>query len=169
MSGRATVVKNCPPEPMQGVANASGRTYFGSNHVSRQRLRTPYLYIQRFGRGHLEYRPGPGPLRSGKSPPLIVSGCTSSHNKYYSISTNQTLSASRTYTLVVTGPAAAVVRYGLSLERVNPPPTDSAALVLGQTLTGSIDAPTEQNPFIFYGATTGTYKSQPPGRARPIT
>ena len=75
-------------------AGCSGRLpddLFRKQPRSRQRLRSRYCYIQRFGRRHLEYRAGSGPhsanrhlsglLRSGKSPPLIVSACTFAHNQ----------------------------------------------------------------------------------------
>jgi hypothetical protein len=98
-------------------------------------------------------------LGPGNPPPVIFpTTCTFTHNLIYALATNQKLTAGGTYTIVVTEATTAAVSYGLSLERLNPPPGDASALVLGQTVSSGIVAPTAQNAFTFLGATTGTYQ-----------
>jgi len=181
-SGWANTSKNCPSEPAQNVSIVSGETYWGTNCVLNTASDVDSFTFNASAGDTWSIVLGLGPSPAtnicltltgpGNPPPVIFpTTCTFTHNLIYALATNQKLTASGTYTIVVTEATTAAVSYGLSLERLSPPPGDAQALVLGQTVTSGIVVPTAQNLYTFYGATTGTYQilaSLAPGSANNV-
>jgi hypothetical protein len=166
-SGWATTTKNCPSEPTQGVAITSGETYFGSNCV---------LYTASDIDG-FTFKASAGDtwtmvtaMTTGAYPnniclnvkdpsgTTVASPCSNSAYQGYSAVATQKLTVTGTYTIFVTETVEAVINYGLSLERISLAPPDGIPLVLGKTSSGAVSAPTAQEAYTFYGATTGQYQ-----------
>src|SRR5208282_1105201 len=166
-SGWASVI-NCPTEPKQGVSIKSGQTYYGTNCVLSSAsdidsfqftasAGDTWSMVTAMTTGGYPnnicmalYAPG--------NPTAIFSSCSDSAGNSFQIGTTQALAVAGAYSIVVTETDNAVIDYGLSLERLSPAPLDGVALVLGQTTTGVISAPTAQDAFAFYASTTGTYE-----------
>jgi hypothetical protein len=166
-SGWASVT-NCPKEPKQGVSIKSGQTYYGTNCVlSSASDIDSFQFTASAGDTWsmvTAMTTGGYPsniclaLYAPSNPTAIFSSCSDSAGNSFQIGTTQTLAVAGAYSIVVTETENAVIDYGLSLERLSPAPPDGVALVLGQTTTGGISAPTAQDAFTFYAATTGTYE-----------
>jgi hypothetical protein len=161
-------VANCPPEPATNVPIASGDVYAGSNCT----LNTPGdvdSFVFKGNSGDI-WQAVVG-INSGNTnvcltlydPTLkqIFSGCSSIGSPYwrYSVLAGQTLTVTGTYTIVITETSQTPLNYGLSLERIYPAPPDAQSVTLAQTVVGEITPLTDQNPFTFKGATTGTYRA----------
>jgi hypothetical protein len=157
-------VADCPTEPTQSVPIASGDVYAGANCT----LYSPgdvdsFVFSANAGDTYqltLGYQGGATPvcltLYDPNSAIIIPQTCTSS-----GIANEKPLITTGTYTILVTEPEGggqAQDSYALSLERINPLPPDAQPIGLSQVVVGTIAAPTEQNVFTFYGATTGTYE-----------
>lgn len=167
-SARATVIRDCPQEPKQGVPIVSGDTYFGphcvlstASDVDSFQFKAvagdTWSVILAFGSSPTVdicvkvYAPG-------SPPPLVLSGCTLAHNGQYETgATALKITSSGVYTIDLYELSTAVQPYGLSLERVSPLPPDDVALTLGQSVAGGINAPTSMNAFSFYAGTSGNY------------
>jgi hypothetical protein len=157
-------VADCPTEPQTGVPIASGDTFYGSNCT----LYTPgdidgFTFSANSGDTYqfaLGYQSGPTNVcltLYENSSTIIPQTCTNGNG----IVIEKTLTTTGTYVLEVTEPTGggqAVDSYALSLERINPFPPDAQPITLSHVVDGTIAAPTEQNAFTFYGATTGTYQ-----------
>jgi len=74
------------------------------------------------------------------------------------VATNQKLALAGTYTIIMSEAVSGTTLYGLSLERINPVPTDAEALTLSKNVAAEVNPPTAQDAYTFYGATTGTYE-----------
>jgi hypothetical protein len=160
----AVGVANCPTEPKQGVPIASGDTFSGSNCV----LNTPgdidgFTFSANTGDTYqfaLAWQGGATnvclTLYDPNSNPVIPQTCTNANG----IVIEKTLVTTGNYSINITEPTGggqAVDAYALSLERINPFPPDALPLALSDVVSATL-APTEQNAFTFYGATTGTYQ-----------
>ena len=166
--GWANATKNCPTEPAQGVPIGSGDTYFGSNCVLSSpsdldtfsfNAKVGDIWIVAVG------------MTSGESYPNNIcvefsdpngnnagSACSNTTNGQVSASvTTAQLTVGGAYTIIVDETEDQVVSYGVSLERISPPPSDGTALTVGKTISSGVDTPTAQDAFTFYGATSGTY------------
>jgi hypothetical protein len=162
----AVGVANCPVEPKQGVAIASGSVFAGANCT----LNTT---------GDVDgfvFNANPGDvwhfLVSGNgnsvdvcmtiySPSAvnIYSGCSQVRFGNYGFETDQTLTASGTYTVDITEAENGAANYGLSLERDYPTPTDGDKIQLTQSVIGTL-GPGEDSPaYTFPVVTTGTYQA----------
>ena len=167
--GWANTTKNCPTEPAQGVAIGSGDTYYGSNCV----LSSPSdLDTFSFKANVGDIWIVAVAMTSGESYPNNIcveftdpsgnnagSACSNTVNGSVSASvTTQPLTVGGPYTIIVTETEDQVVSYGVSLERINPQPSDATALPLGKTIDSGVSTPTAQDAFTFYGATSGKYE-----------
>lgn len=93
----------------------------------------------------------------------IFSGCTSVGwpNYQYYVVTDQTLTATGSYTMNITetaGAGAVVVNYAASLERLYPFPSNAQPVNLGRPVHGYLSPLTDSNAFTFESVTTGTYQ-----------
>jgi hypothetical protein len=157
---------NCPTEPQQNYPIASGDTFSGSNCI----LNTPgdvdsFVFSANAGDTYevvLGYQGGGTnvclALYDPNSKNIIPQTCTNGNG----IAPGKTLVTTGKYTIVVTEPAGgvqAVDAYALSLERINPFPSDAQTIALSKPVSGVIGAPTEQNVFTFNASTTGAYQA----------
>jgi hypothetical protein len=166
-SGWATIIKDCPQEPKQGVPITSGDTYFGTHCVlsTASDLDSFQFNAVAGDTWNMILTFGSSPTVDicmklygpGSPPPLIFSGCTLAHNGQYDTGASQKITASGVYTVDLYELSTAVQPYALSLERISPLPPDGVALNLGQSVGGGINAPSSMNAFSFYGGTSGNY------------
>jgi hypothetical protein len=161
------ITKNCPQEPKQNVPISSGVTYFGANcTISTTGDVDSFQFNAAAGdTWSMDTGLGASPttdLCMALYPPsggtAIFSGCTNITFGVVAVATNQTLTIAGLYTIVLTEAANATITFGLSLERISPPPPDGVPLILSQNVTGNISTPTAQAPYTFFGTTTGTYE-----------
>jgi hypothetical protein len=158
-------IANCPTEPATNVPIASGGVYAGSNCV----LHTPgdvdsFVFSANAGDTYqlaLGYQGGATnvclTLYDPNSVKIIPQTCTTANG----IAMEKTLTTPGKYLIVITEPTGggqSVDTYALSLERINPLPPDAQPIMLASVVNGAIAAPTEQNVYTFFGATTGTYQ-----------
>jgi hypothetical protein len=165
-SSWAATTKNCPAEPAQHVPIVSGETYAGTNCV----LNTTgdvdtYTFTAAAGdTWEIVLGLGASPksdiclaLYAPGSTTFLFGGCTLASASVDSVATIQKLAVAGTYTIVVTESANGTTFYQLSLERINPVPSDAIALTFSKVVTGEI-TPTVQDAYTFYGVTTGGYE-----------
>jgi hypothetical protein len=88
---------------------------------------------------------------------MIFSGCSNTFAGMESVATDQKLTATGLYTMVVTEALSGTLDYGVSLERLHPVPTDAQELTLGKAVAGQITL-ADTPAFTFEGLTTGTYR-----------
>jgi len=154
---------NCPVEPKTNVPIASGEVYAGANCV----LHTPGdvdSFVFKANSGDtwqiiVGYQGGAYgtcmELYDPNGKEVFPNTCTYAGEVFDS----QTLTVTGQYTIILSmqgnGTDSA---YALSLERINPFPADAQSIALAHVVDGSLSAPTEQQTYIFYGATTGTYQ-----------
>jgi len=84
--------------------------------------------------------------------------CTNPFAGQDSVVDSQTLTATGTYTVVISDTSGGVNYYAVSLERLNPFPPDAQNITLAQTVNGEIAPISDQNVFAFKGYTTGEYQ-----------
>jgi len=162
--------RNCPTEPAQNVPISSGLTYNGSNCVLRTVGDVDSFQFNASASATYRIALGLGPSPTADvcvalyAPGLpgskIFSGCTVYSPPYYwySVVTNQKLTAAGLYTIVVSEPHDAVMTYALTLERLNPAPPEAVPLVLAQRVDGQVATITAQNSYTFSGNTAGEYQ-----------
>jgi hypothetical protein len=75
-----------------------------------------------------------------------------------SVGSTQKLTVAGTYTIILKETMNGATLYGLTLERINPVPSDATALILKNTVAGEVTPPTAQDVYTFFGATSGTYQ-----------
>ena len=158
-------IANCPKEPITGVPIASGYVYAGSNCI----LNGPgdvdgFVFSANDGETYqlaLGWQGGgQNPCLTLYDPNLVIiipQTCTSANG----IVQQKTLTTTGQYTILITEPKGSqqlVADYALSLERIDPFPSDAQPIKFSDVVPGTIAAPTEQNVFTFNGATTGTYQ-----------
>jgi hypothetical protein len=156
---------NCPKEPATNVPIASGDVYAGNNCV----LYTPgdvdsFVFSANSGDTYqlaLGYQGGATnvclTLYDPDSMVIIPQTCTSANG----IVKEKTLTTTGKYVIVVTEPTGdgqSVDDYALSLERISPFPPGAQPITLAHVVDSAIAAPTQQNVYTFYGATSGTYE-----------
>ena len=159
---------DCPVEPATNVPVASGDVFAGTNCV----LSTPGdVDSFRFSANNGDTYQLVAAMASGGYPQniclqlldpnamSIFTGCSNSFGGVLSVVTDQKLTTTGFYTMVVTEFAAGTLNYGTSLERLNPVPPDAHQLTLGQAVTGDITPLTDSGAFTFEGLTTGTYRA----------
>jgi len=88
----------------------------------------------------------------------IYSGCSNSQFGVLSVATDQSLTTSGFYTMVITEAVTGTLDYGVSLERLHPVPPDAQQLTLGKAQTGTITL-ADTPAFTFASLTTGTYRA----------
>jgi hypothetical protein len=161
---------NCPVEPAQNVPIASGNIFAGSNCV----LHVPgdVDSFQFSANNGDTWRLVAAEVNEVCNediglalydPNMVLiygPGYTNSCGGGYSVATDQTLTTTGLYTMVVTeaGSAGGTRTYGVSLERLYPFPPDALQLTLGQQGTGITNPLIYQNAFTWAGVTTGTYR-----------
>ena len=166
-SGWASTTKNCPTEPTQNVPIVSGETYSGTNCVLKTTGDVDSFTFNASAGDTWSVVEGVGAspksdvcltlYAPGSTGTYFFRGCTNVGVGAASVATNQKLTTAGTYTIVVTELVSGATAYGLSLERISPSPSDATALTLSKNVTGSVNPPTAQDAYTFYGATTGTY------------
>jgi hypothetical protein len=166
--------KNCPVEPAQDVAIVSGETYWGSNCVLHTIADVDSFQFNSSAGQTWTMVLGLGatantqitltllaPNSSGGTHIFQGSTCTYCEvpgPTLYSVTATVTLPISGTYTVVVTETSSVVQTYGLSLEEINPLPSDGIPLTLGQSVNGLVNPPTAQNAFTLTASQSGTYE-----------
>jgi hypothetical protein len=157
---------NCPTEPATNVPITSGDVYAGPNCV----LNTPGdVDSFRFNANNGDTYQLVAAMASGAYPQniclqlldpnakSIFSGCSNSQFNVFSVATDQNLTTSGAYTMVITEAVTGTLDYGVSLERLHPVPPDAQQLTLGQAVAGTITL-ADTPAFTFEGLTTGTYR-----------
>jgi hypothetical protein len=166
--GWASMTKNCPSEPAQNVPIVSGETYWGTNCVLNTTGDVDSFTFNALTGDTWSMAAGLGasPISDicltlyapGSTGTYLFYGCTYDGGGRPAVAINQKLTVGGTYTLVVTELHNGTASYGLSLERIGPPPPDATALVLSKNVASEVNPPTAQDAYTFYGATTGTYE-----------
>jgi hypothetical protein len=165
--GWASTSKPCPPEPAQGVPIVSGETYYGpsctvyttgdvDSFQFNAAAGTTWSIVAAANPKPADicmalYAPGVFPPG-----PSLFSGCTSGGD--VSVATNQNLTAAGLYTIIITELENMAVAYGLTLERLAPPPPDAVPLIFSKNVTGEVSPLTAQDAFTFDGNTAGAYQ-----------
>jgi hypothetical protein len=161
---------DCPTEPKQGVAIASGTVYAGSNcTLNSTGDLDSFVFSAKSGdiwhflvSGNNESDNGIDVCLSLRDPSgtQIYSHCadTAFNVQAFGFETDQTLTATGIYTIGVSELTNGTLNYGLSLERDYPTPTDAQGIQLTQTVIGTL-GPGEDSPaYTFPIDTTGTYQ-----------
>ena len=161
----AVGVADCPTEPKQGVPIASGDVFAGANCT----LKTTgdvdsFVFSANSGDIWHFLLSGYGGVYNvcltlyGPSAVKIYYACSDTNEGDSGIQTDQTLTATGTYTIDVTEATNATLSYALSLERDYPTPTDGDKIQLTQSVVGTL-SPGEDSPaYTFPIVTTGTYQ-----------
>jgi len=166
---RAVGVADCPVEPKQGVPIASGDVFAGANCTLN--LTTDidsFVFTANSGdiwhflvasNGDGAYGVDICLTLYNPSAAKVFSGCSNTFDgDSYAVMTDQTLTATGTYTIDVTEASNGTLNYGLSLERDYPTPPDAQGIQLTESVTGSL-GPGEDSPaYTFPVVTTGTYQ-----------
>src|ERR1035438_885224 len=158
-------IVNCPKEPATNVPIASGVVYAGNNCV----LNTPgdvdsFVFSANAGDTYqttLGYQGGDTNVCLTLYDPQLVKIIPQTCTNGDGIAIEKTLTTAGKYVIVITEPTGggqSVDAYALSLERINPLPPDAKPIMLASVVNGVIAAPTEQNVYTFFGATTGEYE-----------
>jgi hypothetical protein len=165
----AAGVANCPAEPKQGVPIASGDVFAGAN-CTLNTTGDVDGFVFSANSGDIWHvlvsgnNVGPGGIDVclaiyNPSAVRIYFACANTDDGIYGFQTDQTLSATGTYTIDVTEAANGPLNYGLSLERDYPTPADGDPVLLTQTVVGTL-SPGEDSPaYTIPVVTTGTYQA----------
>ena len=161
-------VADCPVEPAQNVPVASGDVFAGTNCTLNATGEVDsFVFKAKSGdiwhllaasNGVARY--GIGMCLALYDPNLaqVYGGCTNTVRALFSIMTDQQLTTTGTYTIVVSEEETGPLNYGLSLERDYPTPPDGQKVALGKLVAGVL-SPGEDSPaFTFKGVTTGIYQ-----------
>src|ERR1039457_6833518 len=164
-NGWASTSKNCPPEPATQVPIISGETYYGTNCVISKTGDVDSFQFNASAGSTWSIVAGLGPPPEGANVCLALYAPGTPQNRVFfgcsngfSVSATLKLAIAGLYTIDITESTDAVISYGLSLERLNPQPSDAVPLVLGQNYAGEVTPPTAQDAFTFCGSTAGTYQ-----------
>jgi hypothetical protein len=157
---------DCPTEPAANVPIVSGDVFAGANCV----LSTPgdvdsFRFSANNGDTYQLVAATPGAVYPqniclqlyNPSATVIFSGCSNTSGGVESVATDQKLTATGLYTMVVTEAVSGTLDYGVSLERLHPVPPDAQELTLGKAVAGQITL-ADTPAFTFEGLTTGTYR-----------
>jgi hypothetical protein len=162
----AAGVADCPVEPKQGVAIASGDVFAGTN-CTLNTTGDVDGFVFNANAGDIWHFLVSGNGNSvdvcltiySPTAVKIYSGCSDVRFGGYGFETDQTLTASGAYTIDVTEAANGAANYGLSLERDYPTPPDGDKVQLTQSVVGTL-GPGEDSPaYTFPVVTTGTYQA----------
>lgn len=165
----AVGVANCPTEPKQGVPIASGDVFTGANCTLNLTTDVDsFVFTANSGDiwHFLAASNGAGAYGIdicltlyNPSAAKIFYGCSNTFDgDSYAVMTDQTLTATGTYTIDVTEFSNGALNYGLSLERDYPTPPDGEGIELTQSVVGAL-GPGEDSPaYTFPVVTTGTYQ-----------
>jgi hypothetical protein len=165
----AVGVANCPVEPKQGVPIASGDIFAGANCTLKTTGDVDSFVFSAHSGDIWHF------LVSGNLPVFgnAINVCLTLYSptavKVYvacsdvrfgaGFETDQTLTATGTYTIDITEATNGALNYGLSLERDFPSPPDGDKIQLTQSVIGTL-APGEDSPgYTFPVVTTGTYQA----------
>lgn len=163
--GWANTSKNCPTEPGQAVI-VSGETYAGSNCVLSTASDQDQFTFSAAAGDTWKMVAGSPNIVAGANICLalhdpngnaVASGCSAAPINHNATLVNK-LTVSGIYRIIVTETSNETMDYGVSLERVSPPPTDAPAFVLGKTVTSEVTPLSAQDAYTFYGTTTGKYQ-----------
>jgi hypothetical protein len=163
---------DCPVEPASGTAIATGDAFAGPNCTIYNNGDIDSFVFS--ANNEDTYRLAVGINGAATAPAnicltlynpsavQIFSGCTSIGypNYQYSIVTAQTLTATGTYTMVITEASSVhqpPLNYVVSLERLYPFPPNGQQVNLNVRVPGNINLLTDTNAFTFDSLTTGTY------------
>jgi hypothetical protein len=162
-------VSDCPVEPAPNVSIASGNVFAGPNCVLyTQGDVDSFVFSANSGD---TYRLAASEVNEVCDQDIalalydpnqvrIFTSPTNSCEGAYSIVTNQTLTTTGNYTMVVTlaGYGPGTRTYGVSLERLSPIPPNAQQITLAQVAAGDITPLTDSNAFTWTGVTTCTYQ-----------
>jgi hypothetical protein len=166
----ADIYANCPTEPASNVPIAPGETFSGSNcNLNTDGDVDSFVFSGTTGETYHLAAAINGALPTNMcltlynpSKVMVFSGCTNvfvSFGFSASVVTDQKLTATGTYTMVITETSNATLNYGVSLERLYPFPSDAQAVPkLGKSLAGDITPLTDSDVWTFPSATTGKYR-----------
>jgi hypothetical protein len=161
-------VANCPTEPKQGVPIASGDVFAGTN-CTLNTTGDVDSFVFSANKGDIWHFLLSSNNVNFESPNIcltlyspsavkIYSACSATIDNSFGIQTDQTLTATGTYTIDITEAENGTLNYGLSLERDYPTPTDGDKIQLTQSVIGTL-SPGEDSPaYTFPIVTTGTYQ-----------
>lgn len=165
----ATGIADCPLEPKSGVAIASGDIYAGTNCTLKATTDVDsFVFAASSGDIWHFLVSGNNVAQFGinvcltvynPSAAVVFSGCSDSNAQDYAVLKDLTLTATGTYTIVVTEDRNGTLNYGLSLERLYMTPPDGLKIALSQSVGGSLSPGVESPAYTFLGATTGTYRA----------
>jgi hypothetical protein len=157
---------NCPPEPATDTAIASGELYAGTNCALHTGDVDSFVFSANDGDTYqsiLAYQGG----ANGSCMVLLdpngkqIFPNTSSPNNCTSngdLVVPQTLTVTGKYTINLTQQGGGSGGdYSLSLERINPFPSDAKQATLAHAIAGTFDPANAQIAYTFAGFTTGTY------------
>jgi len=162
--GWAHTSANCPVAAPASIV--SGETYFGSNCVLSGASDLDTFKFSASAGDTWKIVAGSANAAAGFNICLtlndpnghtVASGCSAAPISH-SATLISKLTIAGTYTVVVTEGANGTMNYGVSLERISPPPVDGTALVLEKTVSSQIAPISAQGAYSFYGTTTGTYE-----------
>jgi hypothetical protein len=159
-------VENCPTEPKSNVPIADGEVFIGSNCVLNTAGDVDSFVFSADAGETYQLALALGPAFTTNIcltlyPPVggqIFSGCTNAVNGDPSVVTDQALTTTGTYTLVVSEPSSGTQAYAVSLERLYPFPPNAKAAKLATVYDGDIAEETDSNAYTFGIVTTGTYQ-----------
>lgn len=162
--GWAHTSANCPVSAPAGIV--SGETYFGSNCVLSSASDLDTFKFGASAGDTWKVVAGSANVAAGFNICLtltdpnghtVASGCSAAPISH-SATLISKLTVPGTYTIIVSEGASGTMNYGVSLERISPPPADGTALVLEKTVSSQIAPISAQGAYSFYGTTTGTYE-----------
>jgi hypothetical protein len=163
---------DCPVEPASGTAFATGDAFAGPNCTIYNNGDVDSFVFNANNGDIYQLAVGINSVAAAAtnicltlynpSAVQIYSGCTSINwpNYQNSVATSQTLTASGTYTMLITETSSTRVpplNYVVSLERIYPFPPNGQQVNLGVRVPGNINLLTDSNAFTFESVTTGTY------------
>ncbi len=161
---------DCPVEPASGTAIATGDAFAGPNCTIYNNGDIDSFVFNANNGDTYQLAVGVNSFAPANicltlynpSAVQIFSGCTNIGYPYYqySIVTDQALTATGTYTMVITEASSVhqpPFNYVVSLERVYPFPPNGQQVNLDVRVPGNINLLTDSNAFTFESVTTGTY------------
>jgi len=161
-------VANCPVEPKSNVPIADGEVFIGTNCTLKTSGDVDSFVFNANNGDTYQLAlaiNGAAPTNIcltlySPSAVQIFSGCTTVGyvGGLPSVATDQKLTATGTYTMVITEISTATINYAVSLERLYPFPSNAKQITLATVYAGDIAELTDSNAFKFGVVTTGTYE-----------
>lgn len=160
---------DCPIEPKQGVAIASGSVFEGPNCTLNLTTDVDsFVFSAKSGDVWHFLVSGNNVVHDGidvcltlydpSAVKIINNQCSNTFLNEFGFDVDKVLTATGAYTIVVTEAVNGALNYGLSLERDHPTPTDAQGIQLTQSVIGTL-SPGEDSPaYTFPIDTTGTYQ-----------